>query len=439
MSAWRQLLRLDRVTTQIALVVFVGGFVSSIAIGFVLFFFRPDREPPEVHRIADELGSIVRVLDGMPQADRMRAAALYRRPDFSLELDGKAASGSPAELDELWTASLARVLPKDVSVVSVGHPEGARVQILLRLGDGQSVLLRAGPDRPSIGSLPPPLPPLGVSLMVMVALTVALSIWAVLRIVTPLARFATAVEQFGLKGEGGPLREEGAAEVRKATNAFNNMRERIQRLIEDRTRTMIAISHDLRTPLTRLRLRAEDIVEPGIKDGMLRDMDLMETSIAGAVSYLRDGGFQEGTEMADLPSLLETICDQFSDAGFSVRYEGPERLAARVRPQAIARAVTNLVENGTKFGSHVAVRLSLHGASVQIDVEDDGPGIPDSEKSAVLQPFYRSDTARDSVAGFGLGLAIAADVARLHDGTLTLHDRLPRGLRACLRIPLAAR
>jgi signal transduction histidine kinase len=199
----------------------------------------------------------------------------------------------------------------------------------------------------------------------------------------------------------------------------------------------MAISHDLRTPLTRLRLRAEDVSDLNFKRGILRDIDLMETSIAEAMSNLRDGGTQERFELADLPSLVETICDQFSDAGVAVEYHGPDHLAGRVRPRALGRAITNLVQNATKFGSAVVVRLSTTAQdTAQIEVEDDGPGIADAEKAAVLKPFYRTDAARQEAGGFGLGLAIAHEVARGHKGSLTLHDREPTGLCVRLRFPL---
>jgi signal transduction histidine kinase len=170
---------------------------------------------------------------------------------------------------------------------------------------------------------------------------------------------------------------------------------------------------------------------------MLRDIELMERSISDAVSNLRHATTQEARERTDLPSLLVTICDEFADAGLPVEYEGPQALDAHLRPQAITRAVTNLVQNATKFGSRITVRLSVpEVGTAQIDVEDDGPGIPDAEKDAVLKPFYRSDPARQEAGGFGLGLAMAHEVARDHGGTLTLHDRIPHGLCARLRLPL---
>ena len=142
--------------------------------------------------------------------------------------------------------------------------------------------------------------------------------------------------------------------------------------------------------------------------------------------------------MADLPSLVETICDQFEDAGHTIAYDGPRHLAVRCLPLALERALANLVDNAVKFGSSVTIRLDTTIPNqVSIEVEDDGPGISDDEKPLVLEPFYRADAARQSISGFGLGLAIALNVAKHHAGTLTLHDRTPHGLRARLSIPLA--
>ncbi len=428
MSRLWHLLRLDRLTVQLALVVLLGGIVSSTVVGLLVARAMPDRgPPPDPARVTAELAIIARILDALPRDERPGMAALHGRRNVAVALDGRHSASPETPLP----IAFARELPATVTAVAA-VPEGRfDMAFLVRLGDGQSVFLQG-----FVGPPPLLLPPPGFGAIALVILMVTVAIWATLRIVAPLRRFAAAVEQFGLRGEGDPLPEQGTAEVRKATNAFNLMRERIRRLIEDRTRTVIAISHDLRTPLTRLRLRAEQVTEPVLKEGMLRDMDFMETSIAGALSYLREGGVAEAFELVDLPSLIETICDRFADAGFAVSHEMPQRLTVRARPQAISRAITNLVENGTKYAPSVVVRLNVQGRQwAQIEVEDDGPGVPDAEKKAVLQPFYRAAAARESSGGFGLGLAIAAEVARLHGGSLTLHDREPKGLRVCFRLP----
>ena len=287
----------------------------------------------------------------------------------------------------------------------------------------------ATPPRTPLPFLPP--------LVLLVAVSVALSIWAALRIVAPLSRFAAAVEKFGLAGQGGPLPEEGPAEIRRATGAFNRMRERILRLMEDRTQMMMAISHDLRTPLTRLRLRAEDVDDRDLQRGMLRDIELMESSISDAVSNLRAVTGQEARQRADLPSLLETICGEFADAGFSVEYEGPQaRLLA-----ASTSGYACCYESGAERDK---IRISRRRAAKRARVSRgtdrrrrrQARHSGYREREAVLEPFYRSDPARQQAGGFGLGLAIALEVARDHAGTLTLHDLTPHGLCARLRLAL---
>ena len=158
-------------------------------------------------------------------------------------------------------------------------------------------------------------------------------------------------------------------------------------------------------------------------------------SIAAAVTYLREGATEEPIEKVDLPSILGTICDRFGDSGHSVSYQGPSRLSISCRPASLERAVTNLVDNAAKYGKQVAVTLDKAGTQVTIEVRDDGPGITDAEKLKVLQPFYRSDAARQDVRGFGLGLAIVSSVVAAHRGTFTLLDNMPTGLRARIVLP----
>lgn len=428
-------LRSGRITTQITVLVFVSGVVALGVMTFVAVRLLPEETAPApLQRSAARVGTLLQAMERLPPAGRAELAAAYGTGDITIDL---APAVGPSSLprqaeDHMLAPVIARELPRGAKIKRIVDDPGNRLALAVGLSDGTDVLVHLQLEAP------PPTPlPLLAPVVFLVAVVVALSVWAALRMVAPLARFAAAVERFGLAGQGGALREEGPAEIRRATGAFNRMRERILRLIEDRTQMMMAISHDLRTPLTRLRLRTEDVDDPDLQRGMLRDIELMESSISDAVSNLRDVAAQEARQRTDLPSLLETICAEFADAGFSVEYEGPQYLDAYLRPQAVTRAVTNLVQNATKFASRVVVRLSaLKSAMAQIDVEDDGPGIPDEEKEAVLKPFYRSDPARQQAGGFGLGLAIALEVARDHGGTLTLHDRSPNGLRARLRLPL---
>lgn len=257
----------------------------------------------------------------------------------------------------------------------------------------------------------------------------------VLRAITlPLSRFVRVARAFGRSGEGEQaLPEDGSHEIRELARALNDMRDRIRALVEARTRMLRAISHDLRTPLTRLRLRIERSPEHAFKEGMLRDVDHIDRMIDETLSYLRDKAQDEAEAFVDLPSLLQTVCADFADIGHDVTYEGPRRFRIACRPGAMARAIGNLVENGVKFGHSVTVALHVpDGGVVRVEVSDDGPGIAPEERTNVLEPFSRGDEARTSRprAGFGLGLAIVREIVSAHDGRLDLLANQPRGLTA---------
>ena len=196
---------------------------------------------------------------------------------------------------------------------------------------------------------------------------------------------------------------------------------------------LAAISHDLRTPITRMRLRAEFIDQGETRELMLRDLDQMDRMVRAALSYLREGPSVSHRELIDIASLLQTICNDFFDLGGDVSYNGPNRLLVRCDIDEIRRAVTNLIENSLRYaGTRVTVELRAMAESlIVIDVIDHGPGIPSDVKEAMLAPFVRGDAgvfAKDRTTGFGLGLAIAKSAAEAHGGKLCLLDALPTGL-----------
>ena len=186
------------------------------------------------------------------------------------------------------------------------------------------------------------------------------------------------------------------------------MRERITGLIDDRTKMLAAISHDLRTPITRMRLRSEFIEDEAHRSRMLDDLDQMRSMLESVLSFLRNDRRLEAMTLVDIASTLQLITDQFGDMGRKVAYDGPAHAMATVRPDDLHRAVTNLVENAVRFGAEAAIRLRVSADQLTIDVEDDGPGISDALKQNMLEPFVRGDEARnmDEAAGFGLGLSI---------------------------------
>jgi signal transduction histidine kinase len=209
------------------------------------------------------------------------------------------------------------------------------------------------------------------------------------------------------------------------------MRRRIQNLADDRTRMLAAISHDLRTPLARLQLRAERLPDTSASDGMLRDIAIVNDMLGETLAYLRESGSSEPIYRVDLPSLLQTICAEFTDIGNSVSYEGPGRYTFACRARALTRAITNVIDNGTKYGSSVTVALqSCSPTAVRIEISDDGPGIAPELLDKVFEPFFKADNARQSSArpGFGLGLSIAREIVRGHAGEIELLPHTPHGL-----------
>lgn len=265
-----------------------------------------------------------------------------------------------------------------------------------------------------------------------------LGFWAARALTAPLASFAKAAESFSLDSDE-PLSERGPEEIRLLARALNRMRSRISGLINDRTKMLAAISHDLRTPITRMRLRCEFVEDEVQRNRMLADLNQMHSMLNSVLSFLRNGRKLEAMTLVDVASILELVSDQFIDMGYKVAYSGPQHVMATVRPDDLLRAVTNLVENAVKFGTETTIRFTTTAQHLTIDIEDNGPGICDADKANVLEPFVRGDDARnmDEATGFGLGLSIARTIVLAHGGELSLHDHAPQGL--IVRIALPAR
>ena len=261
------------------------------------------------------------------------------------------------------------------------------------------------------------------------------------RILHPLRMLARAADKLG-RGHGGQgaaliVPERGPGEVRHVTRAFNRMQARIGRLIDERTRALAAVGHDLRTPLARLRLRADAIRDDEVREAIGTDIEEMEAMVSSLMAFLGGEGDVEQPELTDLAILCANLADDAVDHGRDVRYVGPDHFDCRLRRFGMKRALTNLVENALHYGEHAIITLQVDpGDDVRIRVEDDGPGIPDESLELVLEPFVRLDTARrrDTV-GFGLGLSIVARVVAAEGGELTLANRPEGGLCAEIRLP----
>ncbi len=252
----------------------------------------------------------------------------------------------------------------------------------------------------------------------------------------PLRRMAVAADQIGRDVGGPPLAETGPREVRDAARAFNEMQSRIRRLIEDRTQTLAAISHDLKTPITRLRLRAEFVDLDDERAKMIRDLDEMETMIGQALSFLRGDGQDEDLKLVDLSAMLDAIATDLAEAGRPIYLSVPDQAIVRCKPLALKRALVNLIDNALKYGDAARVRLSEDATGCTVTIEDNGPGIPAEDREVVFSPFFRRETSRSrETGGAGLGLTIARTVLRALGGEVTLKEGASGGLKVEVTVP----
>ncbi|QPF88052.1 HAMP domain-containing protein [Bradyrhizobium genosp. L] len=399
------------------------------------YFLLRHREP---RLLADEpvqqFVMIARIVARTPVADR---AALVRDiahalPHLQLRLT-EAAAVIPAVQAGPTRVIVRSLVEGPLELVERPPPEKTGVQF--HLADGSLLEAVAGTLH-----LPPFITGFWASTLLFLFMSVTLlGLWAGRALSRPLSAFARAAENFDVDRISPPFPESGPEEVRSAARALNAMRERIAALMKDRMRMLAAISHDLRTPITRLRLRSEFIAEEAQRTQTLRDLDQMQSMLESVLTLLRSGNVVEPT-LVDVAALVQLVCEQFSDCGHAVAYLGPKRLKLTVRSDEIRRAVTNLVENAARFGNQVQVSLIVSDATATIEVADNGPGIPEHKKSVMLEPFVRGDEARtmDESSGFGLGLSITQTIAQTHGGSLSLLDNVPHGLRAVMRLPCVA-
>ncbi|MDR6661409.1 ATP-binding protein [Tardiphaga sp. 20_F10_N6_6] len=429
-------LNLRRISGQITALVVMSIVAIHIVLSLLFTLMRPDPNDQERDRGHGELIAIVRLLKATPIADRSELLVNLKNafPKFDIRPVPRDATITTDNGPDYPRHSLRRLLGSDARLLTIG---GAPDRIGVTLPDGDMFSFSSLPERRPGFFLGGPW--VLTFLFVVISLTL-LGLWAARMLSAPLSAFAKAAEEFSLNGSAEPLPERGPEEIRSVARALNRMRERIGTLIDDRTKMLAAISHDLRTPITRLRLRSEFIEDDGHRRHMLRDLDQMRSMLEAVLSFLRNDRRLEEMTLTDIATTLQLIADQFADIGHMVTYQGPSHAMAMARPDDLHRAVTNLVENAVKFGSEANISLTMSEGGAIIDVADDGPGISDAQKSAMLQPFVRGDDARNmdhEAAGFGLGLSIARAVTLAHGGELTLLDRQPRGL--IVRITLPAR
>jgi signal transduction histidine kinase len=429
-----------RIAGQITIVVVCSIGLALAMVVAIIILTRPKADPQNVSRAVDAFLGVVRLLDATPDQQRrddilQAAAAAFPQ----LHIAPILASGREADRDteDRYTQFLNQALGPGFTVYRPAADAAAagRRAAVVRIASAHGVTVQATvPDL----ARPPPLTPIVTGALIFVTASVSLLLlWATKALTAPLSRFADAADQFGRDFEHRTLPDQGPEEVRKASRAFNQMGERIKRLVEDRTNMLAAISHDLRTPITRLRLRAEFIEDEAIRAYMLSDLERLNSMIHAALAFIRDSRTEDAAIKFDLAALLRAVCKQFAGTGKDVCYRGAEREQVVARPDSLQRAVTNLVENALKFGTKAVIELhEVADGGLAIDVIDDGPGLGEADPQWLLRPFIRGDNARtqNRNSGFGLGLTIANAIIEAHGGRLTLRNREPGGLTARLTL-----
>jgi signal transduction histidine kinase len=258
------------------------------------------------------------------------------------------------------------------------------------------------------------------------------------RIAAPIAALAAGAERLGRDPGAPPLPLRGSAEVSSAAAAFNEMQARLRKYIDERTGMLGAIAHDLRTPLTRVRFRVEGIAEP-LRTKLINDIDQMEAMVASTLSFIHDTSQPHDRRKLEVASLVETVMDEASLTGADAAVESAERVVIDGDPLALKRLFVNLVDNALKFGSTARARVTTEGDLAVIEVEDDGPGVPECEIERIFEPFHRVEVSRSrETGGIGLGLSVVRAVARGHGGDVVLRNRPTGGLNARVTLPLAS-
>jgi signal transduction histidine kinase len=322
-------------------------------------------------------------------------------------------------------------------VIYGGHPLG-RVLIGMHLPDGEwlNVSGEVEPLRPWHS------PTFLTAFVLMTIAAAALTLWAVRRLTEPVRTLAAAAEALGRDVNAPPLPEGGPSEVATAAIAFNTMAARIRRFVQDRTELLTAIGHDLRTPITRLKLRAEFVEDEEQRGKILADLEELEAMVAATLAFGRDARTTEPVSSLDLAELLRTIIDEAGDARPDVldrlNYDGPAHMTVRARSLSLKRVVVNLVANAVNYGGSAMVRLLVPDHRlVVVEIEDDGPGIGPVDLERAFEPFHRGEPSRNrETGGVGLGLPIARNIMRAHGGDVTLSNRPSGGLKATVTLPV---
>ncbi|MGY4494235.1 ATP-binding protein [Pseudomonas sp. TE3610] len=416
---------------QILALVTGSSVVTFLIFLGLLFLPGGPPSPPWPWQTTYRVTSLVQMLRATPPEEREHLQGAAQALGLKMTLLPSIAPCPDSNLNsrDLQKALRDELGPEQPVSAHACNPDAdqANIQILVPLGEQtlevRTMRIEREPPRFSF-------PFFGALLFLCVGVA-ALSAWAALRVVRPLRRLSDQAEAFGRDIVVAPIVEEGPLEIRRAAHAFNLMQQRITASIEGRTRMLAAVSHDLRTPLTRMRLQLETDRKEISRDKLIRDISLLQTMVSSALAYLSSSSHAEKKERLDLGALLSTLCDDYEDAGANIAYDGPLQLTFLCRPDAIQRVMCNLIDNALGFATQVMVSATAVDGVITVEVADNGPGIDPARLKDVIEPFFRLDPSRgDRPGSVGLGLSIVNDIVQAHNGTLSLSNRTPHGLLA---------
>ena len=418
-----------------------GGLILAQLIGAAMHMAERQRMISTTinAEFAQRVAAVYRAIDNQPSSERSRLTQLLSSPRQQLSIE----SSSPitpendfAENEFLQRVRQALGMTITLKPVITPRPGIFAFDLYLKLTAGDWLRIRGQAPQEIFASPLYHFMTLGLMLLLVFIL-----VWLAVRMtVRPLTDLAKAARALGDNLKSPPLPENGPLEVRAAAQAFNAMQQHIRSGIEERERFLAAVSHDLKTPVTRLRLRSEMLDDPGLRERFVRDLDEMQGMLGSALDFLHGKAVDEDIQRLDLTALLESMVDDYADIGENIRLQAPESLLLEGRPQALRRAIGNLIDNGLKYGSKVSVEAVQDSGTLRITIDDAGPGLPENELERVFEPFYRLESSRSrETGGVGLGLAIVRQIARGHGGDVVLENRSGGGLRAVLSLPLGNR
>ena len=464
-----------RITVAIVLAIILGLVMAfSLSVSLNSYGSRQDRSVYAsdrtiilaviTHRnlmmLSGEIAMAIRTVASVPRSERQKVIAISASaaPDLRIALDESAPAEAGTRVDynldrlsRLVQLQLRGLSPSitvsahrlPVQIDQSGDRDQSRSSSEEASPEADGVLEAALPDGQRITFVIAGVPSFGggyllpIFLASLLSVTIVIALWTARRLARPIREFARAAERLGVDLPAPPLAVRGPQELRSTIQTFNRMQERLRRFLEDRTQMLAAISHDLRAPLARLRLRAELVADGEQQRKMFDDLDSMNAMIESTLAFARDNARQEPRTLVDLGVLVGDVCEDAGDSGEKVAYAGQRGVDVPCRPTLIRRAVANLIDNAVKYGESARVKIVHEADRVVIVVDDDGPGIPADEQEKVFAPFYRREAARNPAkAGVGLGLSIARTVAREHGGDVTLRNRDGGGLSALIELPV---